>query len=346
MAEREAPGLAGWLRIDEDGTLALDDATRERLAGRSLSVLAAPGDLLVGVPADDGAEPPARLMLAGDLAHVAFPELVSLVAHARASGVLRVSGASGTRRVIFADGEVRGAASERVGERLNEILVRMGLLKPEEMEALSRESDAPHRVGRLAVERQQLTERDLWNAIQEHVITIFQAILLESRGSFLLADETVVDAATVPGLSAEGLLMEGVRRLDELRVSGPGAGRAEPERVMAAFAGAFRDIFATTYEAGAGEALQSAARSVFEDDPSHADVFQGLAFSSTGELPEAEIVERAREAATRDGRAPEELLSDVLSTVMLFLLFVAGEHLEPGVHQALHSRVKSIVSRG
>ena len=63
-------------------------------------------------------------------------------------------------------------------------------------------------------------------------------------------------------------------------------------------------------------------------------------------LPEAEVVRRAREAAARDGRAPEELLSDVLSTVMLFLLFVAGEHLEPGVHQALHSRVKSIVSRG
>lgn len=338
--------MAGWLRIDEDGALTLDEETRERLRGCRLSVLLAPGDLLVGAMADGGAEPPSRLMLAGDLAHVAFPEVVSLIAHARATGVLRVSGASGTRRVIFGDGEVRGAASERVGERLNEILVRMGLLKPEEVEALSRESDAPHRVGRLAVERRMLSERDLWNAIQEHVITIFQAILLESRGSFLLADEMVGDAATVPGLSAEGLLMEGVRRLDELRVSGPGAGRAGPERVMAAFAGSFRDIFATTYEAGAGEALQSAARSVFEDDPSHADVFRGLSFSRTGGLPEAEIVERARQAATREGRSPEEMLSDVLSTVMLFLLFVAGEHLEPGVHQALHSRVKSIVSRG
>jgi hypothetical protein len=309
-------------------------------------VLIAPGGLMVGAPADGGAEAPSTLMLAGDLSHVAFPEVVSLIAHARATGVLRVSGASGTRRVLFGDGEVCGATSERVGERLNEIIVRMGLMKSEEMEALHDEGTVPHRVGRLAVERGLISERDLWNAIQEHVITIFQAILLESRGSFLLSDERVGDVATVPGLSAEGLLMEGVRRLDELRVSGPGAGRAGPERVMAAFAGAFRDIFATTHEAGAGEALESAARSVFEDDPSHADVFEGLSFSSTGDLPEAEIVSRARDAAARDGRKPEEMLSDVLSTVMLFLLFVAGEHLEPGVHQALHSRVKSIVSRG
>ncbi|MGH0031472.1 MAG: DUF4388 domain-containing protein [Myxococcota bacterium] len=340
--------MAGWLRIEGDGVTVLDDETRERLAGRELCVLVAPGDLVVGIEADGGAEPAASLMLAGDLAHVAFPEVVSLIAHARATGVLRVSGASGTRRVIFGDGEVRGAASERVGERLNEIIVRMGLMKAEEMEQLCSENAEGHRhrVGRLAVERKLISERDLWNAIQEHVITIFQAILLESRGSFLLADETVVDAPTVPGLSAEGLLMEGVRRLDELRVAGPGVGRRGPDRVMAAFAGAFRDIFATAHEAGAGDALQGAARSVFEDDPSHADVFAGLSFGQSGDLPEGEIVARAARAAEREGREPEEFLSDVLSTVMLFLLFVAGEHLEPGVHQALHSRVKSIVSRG
>ncbi len=51
-------------------------------------------------------------------------------------------------------------------------------------------------------------------------------------------------------------------------------------------------------------------------------------------------------AGERDDRAPEAILSDALSTVMLFLLFVAGEHLEPAVHQALHTRVKSIVSGG
>ena len=73
---------------------------------------------------------------------------------------------------------------------------------------------------------------------------------------------------------------------------------------------------------------------------------QTMSFSGSGDLPEEEILARAAEAAEREGRTPEEFLSDVLSTVMLFLLFVAGEHLEPGVHQALHSRVKSMVSSG
>ena len=346
MAEREGFPLAGWLRIGEDGSVELDDDTRARLAGRQLSVLVVPGDLLLAVESDGGAAPPTEAKLAGDLGHVSFPEVVSLIAHARGSGVLRVSGASGTRRVIFSEGEVRGASSERVGERIDEIIVRMGLLKPEQMEALSEEAPVGHRLGRLAVDRGLLSERDLWNAIQEHVITIFQAILLESRGHFLLADETLVNAATVPGLSAEGVLMEGVRRLDELRVSGAKRSGRSPERVIAAFAGAFRDIFATCQDAGADDALVSAARSVFEDDPVHAGVFRGVEFSESGDLPEDEILARAVEASGRVGRAADEILSDSLSTVVLFLLFVAGEHLEPGVHQALHSRVKSIVARG
>ena len=231
-----------------------------------------------------------------------------------------------------------------MGERLDEILVRMGLLKAEQVESLGRETSGGHRMGRLAVLRGLLSERDLWNAIQEHVITIFQAILLESHGSFLFADETAADAATVPGLSAEGLLMEGVRRLDELRASSaPGS---SAERVVEAFAGAFRDIFASADDAGAGAALRAAAASVFDDDPDpqHAGVFEGVELSETGELPQREIVRRATEAATRDGRRPEEIVQASLKTVMLFLLYVAGEHLEPPAQQALHRRVKSLVS--
>ena len=85
---------------------------------------------------------------------------------------------------------------------------------------------------------------------------------------------------------------------------------------------------------------------MFEDDPAHAGVFRGVEFSPTGDLPEQELLLRVGEAAERDGCAAEAILSDALSAVMLFLLFVAGEHLEPVVHQALHSRVRSIVSRG
>jgi len=336
--------MSGWIRVGSDGRVEASPEALERLSEGVFTLLSGPSRLLLGVSRERPDAPSARAVLAGDLARVSFSEIVSLLVHSRASGVLRVIGASVTRRVIFEDGEVRGASSERVGERLSEVIVRMGLIKQAEMDTIRRQAGGGRRAGRLAVERGLLSERELWNAVQEHVTTIFQAVLLESQGCFLLSDESAGDAPTVPGLSAEGLLMEGIRRLDELRVRGVAQGEGAPERMLAAFAGAFRDIFATAQGAGAGDALRRAAASVFEDDPAHTAVFHGIAFESDGGLPEREILSRA-EAAAREGFPAETLLSDALSTVLLFLLFVAGEHLEPTVHEALHARVKRMVSR-
>jgi hypothetical protein len=336
----------GWLEVAKEGAHRSDEGTRERLAGRRYTLVPAPPDLLVGVPCHAVCEPVAPVILAGDLAHIAFPELISLIANTRTSGALRVMSGSGTRSVIFADGEVRGAASASVGERLGEVAARMGLLKLEELEQVYGEVAQGRRPGRIAVERGMLSERDLWNAMQEHAITIFQSILLESRGAFLLTRECVDDALTVPGLPAEALLMECVRRLDELRaVELEVGGSCKPERLLAAFNGAFRDILATADQAGAGDALRGAAACVFEEGPSHEPVFRGIAFSEQGELPEQEMLKRASEVAKNREVPVAGLLLNALTTTMLFLLFVAGEHLEPSVNQALHARVKAAVTR-
>jgi len=336
--------VPGWIRVAADGRLEASEAAHEQLARGTFWLLAGPERLLLGVAGHDPQTEPTRALLAGDLARVAFPEIVSLVVHSRISGVLQVVGASSTRRVIFEHGEVRGASSERVGERLSEVIVRMGLVKAAQMDDLCGKVGSGRRAGRLAVERGLLSERELWSAVQEHVTTIFQAILIESSGSFILTDETLEDAPSVPGLSAEGLLMEGVRRLDELRMRGGADDDRALERIVAAYGGAFRDIFATAQGAGSGDALCRAAASVFEEDLTHAALFEGVAFGPHGELPAERLLERAKVSASREGRAADALLSDALSTLLLFLLFVAGEHLESSVHQALHARVKTMVA--
>ncbi len=329
------------LRIADNGAVEGDGRVDTRHRGHSYALLHGPATLLIGV--DEAHELPDRhaVVLAGDLSRLAFPELVSLIVQGRISGVLRVFGSSATRTVVFSAGEVRGAYSDRVSERLGEIAVRMGMIKREDMEGLP--GGDPRRVGRIAVERGLISERDLWKAVQEHVTTVFQAILLETRGAFVLTDERYDDTLTVPGLSGEGLLMEGVRRLDELRVLRSG-GDGEPARVLAAFNAAFRDIFATADDAGAGEALRRAAETVFEDDPSHA-AFRSLRFSRGGDLAVDQVLPLLASEGDIGGHDPGERLSDLLSKAMLFLLFVAGAHLEPGVHQELHSRVKARVSR-
>ena len=325
--------------IDE-GRLELSDSDQDRLEGRRYSILRAPESLLVGLEGRGRAQDEA-LILAGDLARIAFPEIVSLVAHARITGVLRVLGASVTRTIAFADGEVRGAASARAGERLGDVMVRLGQLQRAQLDQLLEEVGDVRPAGRLAVERGLLSERELWCAVQEHVTAVFQAILLEASGSFLLTDGRVRDALTLPGLSAEGLLMEGVRRIDEMRSSGPGRS-SSVQTSLAAYDSAFRDLFATALEAGAGEALHSAARSIFEEAPT--EIFGELRLGPAGELPVAELVKRIEPQGFGESLTTEATLNEELSNLTLFLLFVAGEHLAPDVHRALHARVKGIVA--
>ena len=334
----------GWIGIGRHGC-EVDERTRSRLSGVRYAIVPSSPDLLVGVARERISADPQRVMFAGDLGQIPFPDVVSLIAHARKTGVLRVSGADATRTVLFAEGEVRGASSARIGERLCDVIVRMGLLGPTEMEALECEAGAGRPAGRLGVARGLLSDRALWSAVQEHVMSVLQAILLDSSGTFLLTDEPVEDASTVPGLSAAALLMEGVRRIDELRAGGQGEAGRSPARVLAAYNGAFRDIFATAGGAGAADVLRAAAASMLDDDPAHVELFRDLGFAPSGELPERDIVDRALELARQREARPEELLADALSTVTRFLLFVAGEYLDPRVHRALHARVKAIVAR-
>ena len=129
------------LRIDWEGSARLEGESWQQRCGRGYALLDGADEVLLGVEAGD--EESRVPILAGDLARVAFPELVNLIAHGRISGVLHVHSPSATRSVTFQAGEVRGASSQRVGERLGEILVRLGLLKREVALDLERAAATP-----------------------------------------------------------------------------------------------------------------------------------------------------------------------------------------------------------
>jgi hypothetical protein len=310
-----------WLNVQDDGTIALD----ERASGL---LLAEPGGLV----------------LAGDLSAFDFSDLLSLIVHVRMSGVLRIGTPNGDRSLSFEDGELRGVSSTRVGERLSEVLVRMGLLKPEQMQELVAGAAAGQRVGRIAVDRGWIDERDLWNAMQEQVTSIFQAIQMAEEGAFTLSDRPVEGSATVPGLSVEMLLMEGIRRIDEMKAASPSDARAEFERTLEAYNAAFRCVFETFRASNASVALERASESAFSSDAFRAACFDGVSFTAAGEVPVAIFLERFEDVARGIGEDPQVLLHDVLRKGLMFLLFVTGEHLGEDVQQALYERVKAMTS--
>lgn len=208
--------------VDPKGGLAAADGQGSPLSGRTGYFRLQPTSpdwlLLVRSPPQGGViEKKPRVVLAGDCATFALQDLIAFLGQARWTGVLRLS-APGTERLLtLKDGEVRSAASDSAADRIGEVMVRLGYVtRPQLVQVLS---DAPpSRVGKAMVERGFLKAHDLYKCLQEQITEIFHGMMLQKEGTFLLIDQEL-DEKTLAhslSLSMQGLLMDSIRKIDEL----------------------------------------------------------------------------------------------------------------------------------
>lgn len=236
-----APGGDHPLHLDIDAhgrVVPGSDGARRALADRAGRFLLAPSsaDLLVALrtPPIGGPSARPRLVLSGDLDGFPIGDFLAFVHQSRVSGALTVAAGGVERTVSFKDGEVRAARSSAAGERIGEIAVRLGFATEADVGRALASGDG---AGRSLVERGVLAEKDLWKCLHEQATAVFQAILLSTSGTFLLVDEEEDRRATPLAVSTQSLLMEGIRRIDEMslfraRIPGPDVSvrRRDPSR--------------------------------------------------------------------------------------------------------------------
>jgi hypothetical protein len=179
-----------------------------------------------------GVAPPRRCVLAGDHAALQIPDFVAFKHQMRLSGQLTVAAGGFERAIAFQAGDVRGARSRDPFEQLGEVIVRLGYATREQVAAAAAGLDGPEppqrTVGKALVERGVLTPPQLLKCVEEHVVAIFHSILTAREGVFHLVDPPDIEADAPLSLETYGLLMDGIRRIDELglftsRIPGPHA---------------------------------------------------------------------------------------------------------------------------
>jgi hypothetical protein len=208
--------------VDPKGGLAAADGQGSPLAGRTgyFRFQATSPDWLLFVrsPSQGGVtEKKPRVVLAGDCGTFALQDLIAFLGQARWTGVLRLSAPGSERLLTIKDGEVRSAASDSAADRIGEVMVRLGYVTRPQLEQVL--SDAPpSRVGKAMVERGFLKAHDLYKCLQEQITEIFHGMMLQKEGTFLLIDQEL-DEKTLAhslSLSMQGLLMDSIRKIDEL----------------------------------------------------------------------------------------------------------------------------------
>lgn len=207
--------------VDGRGSLAPTEGSSP-LTGRSgyfrLQNTAPDWVVMLRSPAQGGLQPSRpRVVLAGDCGAFALQDLIAFLGQARWTGVLRVTSTSGERSLLLKDGDVRSAASDSSGDRIGEVMVRLGYVQRAALEKVLAEAP-PSRIGKALVERGLLKSHDLYKCLNEQIAEIFHGIMLSKEGAFVLIDQDIDEKALTHNLSLSmnGLLMDSIRKIDEL----------------------------------------------------------------------------------------------------------------------------------
>jgi len=160
------------------------------------------------------------MALEGTLKDFALPDILQLIGIQRKTGVLTMEGDKDTVTVQFFQGNVVGAdnSSRQIEECLGSVLVRTGRISDVQLqEALAIQRETLQRLGYILVRSGYLTEGELREALRIQINQIVYRLFRwrEGRYHFLPMEHLEYDRNLTIPVSAESLLMEAARMVDE-----------------------------------------------------------------------------------------------------------------------------------
>lgn len=160
------------------------------------------------------------MALEGTLRDFSLADIFQLIGLQRKTGVLTLRGREDTVTVTFLDGKVVAADSlnKKLETRLGSVLVKSGVLKPDQLaRALDIQRETLQRLGFILVHHRIISQDELRAALELQILQIVYRLFRWKDGEYHFSQETTIeyDRENVVPISAESILMEGARMLDE-----------------------------------------------------------------------------------------------------------------------------------
>ncbi|HEY8232019.1 MAG TPA: DUF4388 domain-containing protein [Vicinamibacteria bacterium] len=201
------------------------------------------------------------MALQGTIKDFGLPDIFQLIGLQRKTGILTLSNDRDkeTVTVTFENGMVVMADSSgrRLEDRLGNVLVKQGKLSRERLEeALGVQKQTLQRLGHILATSSAITTRDLRDALQVQIAQIVFRVFRWRDGRYLFnaADTVDFDRENFVPMSADFILMEGIRMVDEWPII---------EKKITSFDMVFRPVVdPSLIEVGAGTGPDSSSSSV------------------------------------------------------------------------------------
>jgi hypothetical protein len=160
------------------------------------------------------------MALEGTLKDFSLADIFQLIGLQRKTGVLTLRGKDDTVTVTFLEGKVVAADSlnKRLENRLGNVLVKTGRLTPEQLnQALEIQRETLQRLGFILTHYNIISAESLRAALNLQIIQIIYRLFRWKDGEYHFSQETTIeyDRDNVVPLTAESILMEGARMIDE-----------------------------------------------------------------------------------------------------------------------------------
>ena len=214
------------VRIDSKGEahpIGVVASQRMRSRAGAYRMLPAPEHVVfMRFTGEDGrrdAEDGAVVRLAGEITSPgAMCDVLAMVAQANWRGELVVLDAETSRSIFFEQGYVVGALTSVMAERLGQVMYRFGVITEEQHARLLDELAGGQRIGEAAVQMGLVSQEQVYEYMRKQVEEVVFSTLTVNDGTFFFLDG-FDDGRLVTrhAVSAHGLLMDGVTRLDEMR---------------------------------------------------------------------------------------------------------------------------------
>src|SRR5712691_2102072 len=160
------------------------------------------------------------MALEGTIKDFGLPDIFQLIGLQRKTGLLTLKHDQDQVTVFFENGMVVNAdsSSKRLEDRLGNVLVKQGKLSKERLEeALTTQKQTLQRLGHVLTTQSYITQKDLQAAINVQVSQIVFKVFRWRDGEYHFepSDSVDYDRENFSPLSADFILMEGIRMVDE-----------------------------------------------------------------------------------------------------------------------------------
>lgn len=161
------------------------------------------------------------MALEGTLEDFSLADIFQLIGIQRKTGVLTLRRSDETIIVKFYGGQVIGADSspKKLEDRLGKVLVKTGLITFDQLkEALNIQQKTLQKIGFVLVDQNYLSREQLKEALQIQIVQMVFRLFRWHNGEYYFDQKAHVDPNSddsIPPMSTESILMEGIQMLDE-----------------------------------------------------------------------------------------------------------------------------------